>query len=119
MPGERRLDVRSLAELDRFLRSRHAELIERVRSLAATPGAWQTEMEAAQLDRLSRQIAGMEAALERLGREDYGWCDECGGFIGLARLKALPFARRCPSCQSQAETVIDWLRSPQEPVPIP
>ena len=53
-----------------------------------------------------RRIARMhelENALRRLGETDYGMCEECGGHIGLARLKANPSARLCVVCQSEIE----------------
>jgi DnaK suppressor protein len=128
MPEMRRLDARSAEHLEQFLRSRRAKLFERVRSLmdAASEtrertsadrshqarATSQTEIDAAHLERLRGQIAATEAALERLSRMDYGWCDDCGSFIGLARLEALPFARRCGPCQSRVETDSDWATRP-------
>ena len=123
MTVKRRLDARTAERLEQFLRSRRAELTESARSLMdAASGTeerasadhsdraratCQTEIDAARLERLGRQIAEMEAALGRLSRRDYGWCDDCGSFLGLARLKALPFARRCRPCQSRAEADSD------------
>ncbi len=52
------------------------------------------ELEVAMLDRESREAAQIDAALERLARDEYGICRSCGTVIGLGRLKALPFARR-------------------------
>ncbi len=120
MTAKRRLDARTAERLEQFLRLRRAELTERVRALMdAASGTeeranadhsdrasatYRTEMHAAQLDRLAHQVAEMDSALGRLIRRDYGWCDDCGSFIGLARLEALPFARRCRPCQSRAET---------------
>jgi len=42
-------------------------------------------------------------ALKRLENNEYGICEHCGGFIELARLKALPFATTCIICQSEME----------------
>ena len=61
------------------------------------------ELEVAMLDRESREAAQIDAALERLARDEYGICCNCGTVIGLARLRALPFAQRCTACQAGVE----------------
>jgi len=61
------------------------------------------ELEVAMLDRESREAAQIDAALERLARGEYGICRDCGVFMGLGRLKALPFAPRCTACQAEVE----------------
>jgi phage/conjugal plasmid C-4 type zinc finger TraR family protein len=43
----------------------------------------------------SIRVAGMQA-----GQTE---CDDCGGDIEAARLKAVPSARRCRACQQAAE----------------
>jgi DnaK suppressor protein len=113
------LDSRAKKELEAFLRNRHAELTESVRVVvarrraleaerSADPANWATatledEIQVALMDRQSRQVAQIEAALDRLTRGDYGRCHDCEEFIGLPRLKALPFAQRCNRCQARAE----------------
>jgi len=61
------------------------------------------DFEVAMLDRESREAAQIDAALERLARGEYGICRDCGVFMGLGRLKALPFAPRCTACQAEVE----------------
>src|SRR5256885_6418787 len=61
------------------------------------------ELEVAMLDRESREAAQIDAALERLARDEYGICRSCGTVIGLGRLKALPFAQCCTACQAGVE----------------
>src|SRR5437899_10737835 len=61
------------------------------------------ELEVAMLDRESREAAQIDAALERLARDEYGICRNCGTVIGLARLRALPFAQRCAQCHAGVE----------------
>ena len=61
------------------------------------------ELEVAMLDRESREAAQIDAALERLARDEYGVCRSCGRVIGLGRLKALPFAQCCTACQAGVE----------------
>lgn len=119
MKPQARLDRQTVKEIERFLKDKHAQLKESVRSAmterstngagrCADSAAWATEtlhdeIQVALMDRQSRQVAEIEAALERLGRQEYGLCQDCGEFIGLARLRALPFAQRCRPCQSRAE----------------
>ncbi|QJF53328.1 TraR/DksA family transcriptional regulator [Roseobacter ponti] len=38
------------------------------------------------------------AALERLETGEFGWCDDCGEFIGFPRLELDPAVMRCVSC---------------------
>ncbi len=54
-------------------------------------------------DRDRKKLAEIEAALERLGDNSYGECEECGEPIEQGRLVALPFTRVCVECQSNLE----------------
>jgi len=119
MKPKDRLDRRSLKEIERFLKEKHTKLKESLwrvltgrfpdkahRSAASAAKAIETlrdEIQVAVVDSRSRQLAQIETALERLSHRDYGICDDCAEFIGLARLRALPFAERCTPCQSRAE----------------
>ncbi|MEM1075150.1 MAG: TraR/DksA C4-type zinc finger protein [Pseudomonadota bacterium] len=47
--------------------------------------------------RLARTRA-IEAALERLAGDDFGWCGDCGTFIGIRRLDLDPTILRCVDC---------------------
>lgn len=49
------------------------------------------------------ELVAVRAALERVQDGSYGACQDCGGDIGLARLKAFPAALRCITCQSKLE----------------
>ena len=53
----------------------------------------------------SRQesLYDIEDAIRRVDEGTYGACETCGGAIELPRLKALPFAKKCMSCQNAAE----------------
>ena len=42
-------------------------------------------------------------ALERLGKSEYGICEECGATISQARLKAMPEVTTCVRCQGRLE----------------
>lgn len=51
----------------------------------------------------SRELAQIEAALERMREGRYGVCDGCDKPIPLARLQALPYAISCIDCQRKLE----------------
>ena len=52
---------------------------------------------------LERMLQQVEEALSRYDDGSYGVCKSCGGSIDPARLKALPHATRCFSCQRRVE----------------
>lgn len=45
----------------------------------------------------------IDEALTKIDRREYGKCEDCGCFIPIARLKALPFAKFCLACQEKRE----------------
>ena len=51
----------------------------------------------------ARELARIDAALERMRGGDFGICIECGEEIEDKRLLALPTAARCLSCQEGRE----------------
>lgn len=44
------------------------------------------------------RMRAIAAALDRLDGEDFGWCEDCGEFIGVKRLDLDPTVQRCVSC---------------------
>jgi RNA polymerase-binding transcription factor DksA len=50
------------------------------------------------LQNQEQTLEEIDAALERLRRETFGRCEECGGAITKARLQALPYTRHCVAC---------------------
>lgn len=48
-----------------------------------------------------REVAEIDAALERIRCGNYGLCVACAGPIGLQRLRAIPEARYCLSCSGR------------------
>ena len=52
---------------------------------------------------LERLLDQVEDALERFEAGTYGLCEQCGVEIDPARLKALPYATLCLSCQQRRE----------------
>ena len=52
-----------------------------------------------ELDRESRLLREVAAALARIDNGSYGICEQCEEEISPKRLKALPWARNCVTCQ--------------------
>jgi RNA polymerase-binding transcription factor DksA len=46
----------------------------------------------------------IDEALQRLREGTYAICEDCGDIITPERLNALPFARRCMRCKTEAES---------------
>jgi len=119
MTRKARLARGTAMEIRRFLTAKQAELKESMWSAVtercATKGSrpadsavWaaetlEDEIQVALIERQRRHLAQVEAALERLDQRGYGFCEDCAKFIGLPRLRALPFAKQCRECQSRAE----------------
>ncbi|HEY7534098.1 MAG TPA: TraR/DksA C4-type zinc finger protein [Nitrospiraceae bacterium] len=57
------------------------------------------------LEARSRERVLLEQAIRRVDDGTYGFCDDCGEPIPPARLRALPFAKRCVACQKQVELI--------------
>ncbi len=74
-----------------------ADPVDRIRSYTDRDIAVQ------HLDHESRLIHDIEQALNRLDRNVYGTCETCEKPISSKRLDALPWARLCFACQSEAE----------------
>jgi DnaK suppressor protein len=49
-----------------------------------------------------RELAEIDAALQRIEQGSYGRCQACGGPMGLQRMRAIPEARYCVGCSGQA-----------------
>ena len=49
------------------------------------------------------KLLAINEALEKLKDATYGDCEECGERIGAGRLKVMPLARFCVSCQAKLE----------------
>ncbi len=63
------------------------------------------EQQLSLLEARNRTRMMLDTALRRLDDGEYGLCEDCGAKIGAGRLRALPFAKRCLSCQHQAEVL--------------
>ncbi len=93
----------------------HAEADEQDRSgdLSAMPfhpadlgtDTMQAELDASNATRVSRELAEIDAAIERLhvSPEKYGVCEETGEDIPYARLELIPWARTCGGTSARAQ----------------
>lgn len=50
-----------------------------------------------------RNLAEIDAALERVRQGTFGSCEGCGKAINRERLNAIPYARYCIGCAQEAE----------------
>jgi DnaK suppressor protein len=64
----------------------------------------ETELAASNVTRESRELADIDAALERLHRtpERFGLCEETGREIPFERLDVIPWARTCAQADTAA-----------------
>jgi DnaK suppressor protein len=65
--------------------------------------AFEQAKELSLLQNAERLLAQVEAALARFEEGIYGLCERCDDYIDPARLKALPYATLCMSCQQRSE----------------
>ena len=49
------------------------------------------------------RLTDIADAIDRIDQGRYGMCEECGGVIERGRLEAVPWARRCFSCELEFE----------------
>jgi DnaK suppressor protein len=54
-------------------------------------------------DRERKLLTKIDEAIARIKVGSYGRCDECGGEIGIERLKARPVTTFCIACKSDQE----------------
>jgi DnaK suppressor protein len=62
-------------------------------------------------DRERKLISKIDEALGRIEDGSYGKCEECGGEIGLERLRARPVTTLCIDCKSLQEAQERKLRT--------
>jgi DnaK suppressor protein len=63
----------------------------------------QAEVEYAFIEMQATSLTRIDRALARLDAGEYGRCSDCDGDIAEQRLRALPFAIRCRSCEQKRE----------------
>ena len=54
-------------------------------------------------DRERKLVSKIDEALGRIDDGSYGKCEECGGEIGIERLKARPVTTLCIECKTKEE----------------
>lgn len=54
-------------------------------------------------DRERKLLGKIDEAFARIDEGSYGRCDECGGEIGIERLRARPVTTLCIACKSAQE----------------
>ncbi len=75
----------------------------RIGRLSRIDAIQQQQMAGAQRRRQQLRLAQIEAALERLEDEEYGWCTRCDEPIGYARLRARPESPLCMICLNEID----------------
>jgi DnaK suppressor protein len=55
------------------------------------------------LERDSQLLREIDAALRRIGGEDFGRCAQRGKDIGARRLRAVPWTTYCVACQEEVD----------------
>jgi len=58
----------------------------------------QQAMSEAEARRRQKDLLRIEAAMDRMAEDEYGWCAECGEAVGFARLEIDPMASHCIGC---------------------
>lgn len=81
-------DARKPVELDQ----------QSVGRLSRMDAMQQQAMSAAQEARRMGRIRAIEAAIRRIETAEFGFCCDCGDFIGLRRLDLDPTVMRCLDC---------------------
>ncbi len=114
-----KLDRRIIRDLERFLQNELTRLQTSLKAVITenrttesasltdmsvhAADTLHTEIQVTLMDRRTQQLVQIQDALARLAAGHYGFCQECDAFIGVPRLRALPFAQRCRDCQARAE----------------
>ena len=87
-----------LREIDQGL---HSGALESVPFDA--PAATAVAVDVAAIDRDTRELRDIEAALARIAFGSYGICADCGTALPWFRLDAIPEASRCTRCEGRLE----------------
>jgi DnaK suppressor protein len=99
--GRREALRRALAGDMSMLRAQHEESVgDEVDAAIATE---QAEIRSQMASFESRELAQIEAALDKIRRGRYGRCESCDRPINSTRLNALPYATECINCARSGE----------------
>lgn len=89
---------------DRVRASRSTQARDVGDSLDTSDEDVQNGMNFTLLQMKTTMLTAITQALQRLDAGRYGDCTECGDAIPAVRLRAVPFAVRCQSCEAERET---------------
>jgi DnaK suppressor protein len=90
------------SELAPHLRTRDGIAIEKTADALDEVGlAAARELTTRNLERESKTLRDVRAALRRIEEDGYGTCLDCEEEISPKRLNAVPWASRCIACQEQ------------------
>ncbi|MCG6924942.1 MAG: TraR/DksA family transcriptional regulator [Acidobacteria bacterium] len=118
---KRSVDRERYRVLKEMLGDRRREVQEKLRSLRETLPVeagvvrdaeeqsvddFVTEVDMALMQMKSETLSRIDQAIARLENGTYGLCQECDEEISARRLKALPFAALCRTCQEDTETTV-------------
>jgi DnaK suppressor protein len=93
------------AEARELLMRRRNTLRRSANATPADPSARWTDYESVPpplAEGVRQELEEIEAALVRIIEGSYGTCQNCGGPMGLQRLRAFPEARFCVACSGAA-----------------
>jgi DnaK suppressor protein len=104
MGGFQEILERSEADLDRVLRNRDGIAIEKsADQMDEIQYASERDLAIRNVDRESRLLVQVRAALRRIQDGSFGTCIDCESEISPKRLSAVPSAPRCIQCQSAVD----------------
>lgn len=98
-----RIELEELLKLSKE-GSRPVELSEPIGRLTRMDAIQQQMMTKASRGSYERRLRQVQAALEQLEKDSYGYCRSCEEPIGYSRLKARPETPFCLSCQQARES---------------
>ncbi|MGE5088291.1 MAG: TraR/DksA family transcriptional regulator [Candidatus Levyibacteriota bacterium] len=92
-------------ELEHSENQQYIELIGRVPPDVGdqSVGDALADLNLAIIDRHVEELRDIDAAKLRIKNGSFGTCIDCGGDIGVERLRAYPTAKRCRPCQEHRE----------------
>jgi hypothetical protein len=96
------------SEAREFLLKRRLRLRRQSSALPPAAGSHWFDTEAVPApagEETRRELAEIDAALQRIEQGSYGTCLACGGPMGLQRMRAIPEARYCVGCSGQLHGV--------------
>jgi DnaK suppressor protein len=117
--GARMMKQTAFKEQEQQLRAKMAELLAQHRDSsalkiesAADPfdqiqASVERDLLVGLLNHDARLHEDLRRAFELIESGEYGRCEDCEGAIAPARLKAIPWARRCVRCQEERDQAVN------------